>query len=281
MTKNIEIFAFSDEAGSEIPKQIAAMKRNGLTGSELRGTEFGNISDINRTQAKYIAKRLSDEGLKVWSVGSPLGKIGITAPLEPELERLKRTIETAHILGSENIRMFSFYIPRGEEPEKYRSEVIDRLSQMVSVAAGTGVTLCHENEKGIYGENDVRCLEILRDVPEIVGVFDPANFIQCGVDTLSAWELLKERTKYLHIKDALGDGRVVPAGCGVGHVKEIVADFRSMGGRALTIEPHLTVFNGLGALEREGERSQVGEVYTYSDRNSAFDAACTALKDIL
>ncbi len=278
---NLKLYAFADEAGNSVSEQIAAIIRNGLDGAELRGTEYGNVSDISAEQAKEIARRFSDEGLRVWSVGSPLGKIGITAPLEPELERLKRTIETAHILGSENIRMFSFYIPRGEEPEKYRSEIIDRLSQMASVAAGTGVTLCHENEKGIYGENDVRCLEILRDVPGIVGVFDPANFIQCGVDTLSAWELLKARTKYLHIKDALGDGRVVPAGCGVGHVEEIVADFRSMGGLSLTIEPHLTVFNGLGALEREGERSQVGEVYTYPDRNSAFDAACTALKDIL
>ena len=277
----LKLYAFADEAGGSVSEQIAAMKRNGLDGVELRGTEYGSVSDLSPAQAKEISKKLSDEGLKVWSLGSPLGKIGITAPFEPELERLKRTIETAHILGSENIRMFSFYIPRGEEPEKYRSEVLDRLHEMARAAEGTGVTLCHENEKGIYGENDTRCLEILGEVPEIAGVFDPANFIQSKVDTLSAWELLKGRTKYLHIKDALSDGRVVPAGCGVGHVKEIVADYRAMGGCALTVEPHLTVFGGLGALEREGERSQVGEVYTYPDRNSAFDAACNALKAIL
>lgn len=279
----IRIYAFSDEAGADISVQIAAMKRNGLEGTELRGTEFGNVSDLTSERAKEIAKKLSDEGLKAWSIGSPLGKIGIGDPFGPELEKLKRTIETANILGAPNIRIFSFYIPKGENPEKYSSEVIDRLGEMAYVAdtLHSGITLCHENEKGIYGENDTRCLEILKSVPEIVGVFDPANFVQSGVDTLKAWELLKDKIRYLHIKDALADGRVVPAGCGIGNVKEIVKDFVSLGGRAVTVEPHLTVFSGLSGLERDGERSQVGEVYTYPDANSAFDSACSALKAIL
>ncbi len=283
MTKNIEIFAFSDEAGSEIPKQIAAMKRNGLTGSELRGTEFGNISDINRTQAKYIAKRLSDEGLKVWSVGSPLGKIGINDPFGPEIEKLKRTVETAFILGASNIRAFSFYIPGGEEPEKYSSKVIERLSEMAAVTdtLHTGITLCHENEKGIYGDNAERCREILDKVPDIVGVFDPANFVQCGVDTLEAWKLLKDRVRYLHIKDALAEGQVVPAGRGIGHLREIVADYIAMGGMAVTVEPHLTVFSGLTDLERGDKRSHVGETYSYPSADIAFDAACAAIKEII
>lgn len=278
---SLKIFAFADEAGSSISAQIAAMKRNGLQGVELRGTEFGNVSDLDAQQAKEIAKRLSDEGLKVWSLGSPLGKIGVTAPMEPELEKLKRTIETAHIMNTENIRMFSFYLPREAEPSEFKNAVMDRLAQMAEIADGTGVYLCHENEKGIYGENDTRCLEILTEIPSIKGIFDPANFIQSGVDTLLAWQLLKDRIHYLHIKDALADGRVVPAGRGIGNVKAIVGDFMAMGGSAVTIEPHLTVFSGLEGLEREGERSQVGEVYVYPDSDSAFDAACSALKEII
>lgn len=281
-SENVRIYAFADEAGGKISEQIAAMKRNGLCGIELRGTEFGNVSDLKRDDAKKISKMLADEGLKVWSLGSPIGKIGITDPVEPELDKLKRTVELAHIFGSANIRMFSFYIPRGEKPENYRAEVLERLSRMVEIAdtLHTGVRLCHENEKGIYGENAERCSEIL-NIPGIVGVFDPANFVQCGVDTKSAWEILKDRIAYLHIKDALSDGRVVPAGCGIGNVREIVGEYISVGGRAMTVEPHLTVFSGLSGLEREGERSQVGEVYSYPDQNTAFDAACLAIKEIL
>lgn len=281
--ESIRIYAFADEAGSKISEQIAAMKRNGLSGVELRGTEYGNVSDLSLEHAREIAKRLADEGLEVWSLGSPLGKIGVDAPFEPEIEKLKRTLEIADIMGARNIRMFSFYLPRGAEPEKYSAQVIGRLSEMAYVTdtLHSGITLCHENEKGIYGDNAERCLEILENVPEIVGVFDPANFIQCGVDTLKAWELLKDRIRYLHIKDALADGRVVPAGKGIGNVAEIVGEYRAMGGRALTLEPHLTVFKGLSALEQEGERSQIGEVYTYPDADSAFDAACSALKEII
>ena len=33
--------------------------------------------------------------------------------------------------------------------------------------------------------------EALRRFPEISGVFDPANFIQCGQDTAEAWALLR------------------------------------------------------------------------------------------
>lgn len=277
----LNIFAFADEAGGKISEQIYALKRNSLQGVELRGTEYGNVSDLTPEQAKEIAKRFADEGLRIWSLGSPLGKIGITAPFEPELEKLKRTLEIAHIMNTENIRMFSFYIPHGADPAEFKGEVMERLAKMAETAQGSGVSLCHENEKGIYGENDVHCLEILREIPQIKGIFDPANFVQSGVDTLAAWELLKDRIHYLHIKDALADGRVVPAGKGIGNVAMIVSDFIAMGGSAVTIEPHLTVFSGLADLEREGERSHVGEVYTYPDSNSAFDAACDALKALV
>ena len=279
----MKIFAFADEAGSKISSQVNAMKRNGLDGVELRGTEYGNVSDLKPEQAREIKRTLDGEGLKVWSIGSPLGKIGINDSFGPELEKLKRTLETAEILDSKNIRMFSFYIPKNEPAEDFKNEVLDRLSKMAEITDSlhSGIRLCHENEKGIYGENDARCLEILENVPEIYGIFDPANFVQSGVETLKAWELLKNKIRYLHIKDALPDGRVVPAGKGVGNLGKILSEFIGMGGRAVTVEPHLTVFSGLSSLEREGERSQVGEVYEYPDSDTAFDAACNALKELI
>ncbi len=152
---------------------------------------------------------------------------------------------------------------------------------MAELAEPYNVTLCHENEKGIYGDLPERCLELLTEIPAIKGVFDPANYIQSGADTLAAWELLKNHTKYMHIKDALSNGRVVPAGCGNGNVGKIVSEFISLGGCEFTIEPHLTVFKGLAQLEREGEESKVGMLYTYPDSDTAFDAACDAFKKLI
>ncbi len=143
------------------------------------------------------------------------------------------------------------------------------------------MTLCHENEKGIYGDMADRCRELLSTFPELEGVFDPANFIQCGQDTVEAWKLLRDRIKYLHIKDALPDGKGVPAGKGVGYVRSILDDFRSRGGRDVTIEPHLSVFDGLNEGSGAGRnRTQVDE-FCYQSSDAAFDTACSALKALL
>ena len=126
----------------------------------------------------------------------------------------------------------------------------------------------------------VRCLDIVRTLPEIKNVFDPANYVQCGQDTLEAWSMLKGYTKYMHIKDALSDSTVVPAGKGEGNVKKIVAEFLAMGGKDFTLEPHLRVFDGLEKLEHsEGEKRKVS--YAYASNDEAFDAAENAFKELL
>lgn len=276
----MNIYAFADEASPLVEGQIAAMARNGLQGLEIRNVDGVNVSDITLEKAAEVRAKLDAASLVCWSIGSPIGKIAITDPFEPHLEKLRHTLEVARVLGARNLRMFSFYMPKDEDPAPYRDEVLRRLRAMLEAAEGSGIRFCHENEKGIYGDNALRCADLLAQLPQLCNVFDPANFIQCGQDTLQAWDMLKERTVYLHIKDALADGSVVPAGCGIGHVKDIVADYAARGGCDATIEPHLTVFDGLKALEREGEMTQMG-AYTYASSDAAFDAACTAFKALL
>lgn len=279
--ENIKIYAFADEASPVIDEQIAAMKRNRLDGIEIRNADGVNVSELTAQKAKEIAKKLYDNGLSVWSVGSPIGKINIaTDDFEKHFDKFKHTVEIADILGADNIRIFSFFIPWGENPDNYKNAVIDRLGQMLEVVKGSKIELCHENEKGIFGDIASRCLELHTALPDLKGIFDPANFIQCKQDTLQAWDMLAPYIKYMHIKDALADGNVVPAGKGDGKLKQIVADFISKGGNSFTIEPHLTVFDGLKELEREGEQSGIG-LYRYPDSNTAFDAACSAFREVL
>lgn len=279
---NIKIYAFADEASPIIDKQITALKENGLQGLEIRNVDNVNISEISNAKAKEVKKKLDDAGLTVWSLGSPIGKIDIEKDsFAVHTEKFRRTLEIAEILGAENIRLFSFFIPKGKNPVDYKQEVINRLGTFLDLANGTGITLCHENEKGIYGDIPERCLEIHKALPEMPAIFDPANYIQCGADTLKAWEIIKGFVKYLHIKDALPNGSVVPAGKGIGNLPFILDDFRKNGGKCVTIEPHLTVFSGLAALEKEGDKSVVGEVYRYPSNTLAFKAAADALKELI
>ena len=277
----IKIYAFADEASPNIDEQIAALKRNGLNGLEIRNVDGVNISDITLEKAKEVKQKLSSNGLITWSVGSPIGKIDIEKDdFKAHIEKLKHTLEIANILESKNIRMFSFYMPEGKEASDYKKEVIDRLGQMCEIAKAYNVFLCHENEKGIYGDIPERCLEIHKAVPELKGIFDPANYVQSGADTLKAWDMLKSYIYYMHIKDAKSDGAIVPAGVGDGNIKEISNSFIEKGGNAFTIEPHLIEFDGLSGLEREGEKSAISES-GYSDGNTAFDSACEAFKKLL
>ncbi len=279
--QDLRIFAFADEADASLDGQIKALSRNGLCGLEIRGVDGENIADITADKAREIRRRLDDAGFTTWSIGSPIGKIHIeTGDFEAHKEVFKRTLETANILGAENLRMFSFYMPEDKDPDVFKNEVIDRMGALANLAVGSGVILCHENEKGIYGDNAARCLEIFKAVPLLRSVFDPANFVQCGQDTLEAWRMLKPYVKYLHIKDALENGDIVPAGEGAGNIPQILEEYRLQGGCEVTLEPHLAEFAGLGGLEREGEKSQVGG-RQYANLNEAFDAGVAALKALL
>ena len=276
----MKIYAFADEASPKVDEQISAMLRNHLDGLEIRNVDGESVSVISVAKAGEVAKKLSDHGLRVWSIGSPIGKIDIEKDdFEKHLDVLRHTLDVAEALGTTRIRMFSFYIPKDRKPEEFRSRVMDRLAKMVEIASKGNFLLCHENEKAIFGDVASRCDDILRTVPGLKCVFDPANFIQVGQDVPKAWKLLKDRVYYLHIKDALADGSVVPAGNGIGHVPEILREYVSRGGESVTVEPHLTVFEGFASLERD-KKTEI-PAFSYPSSQAAFDAACTALHAIL
>lgn len=269
-----KLAAFADEADSSIFGQIKAMSENGIDYLEIRGVDGQNIADISKEKAREVRRLLDDNGISVWSLGSPFGKIGISGDFSAHLDKFKYGLELADILGARHIRLFSFYVPSGDK-ERYKDEVLERIGKFCEAAKWSGIKLCHENEKGIYGDNAARCSEIHRAFPDIRAVFDPANFVQCGQDTIKAWDMLSENVEYLHIKDALPDGSVVPAGKGAGNIRYILDRYN---GSVLTVEPHLSVFEGFDKLEGS-EKAKMG--YCYPTSRAAFDAAVNALKELI
>ena len=276
------LHAFSDEAGQEIDVQIKALVENGYEGMEIRGVGGVNISKITMDQAKEIKKRVEDAGLCVWSIGSPIGKITLEADFEEHIELYKHTLELSALFGSKAFRLFSFHMPKEETDfSPYKNEVIDRMGRFVEIAKGYDIKICHENEKGIYGDNAARCLEIYQAVSGLGGIFDPANFVQCKQDTIEAWEMLHPYITYMHIKDANEEGKVVPAGEGIGNVGAILKKYYAQGGRDLTLEPHLKVFDGMKDLEKDFDAGMIGQRKVYPDARTAFDAAVTALNGLI
>ena len=282
MNKNVKIYGFADEASPMIDEQIKAMHRNGLAGLEIRNVDGTWIAGVEAEKIREVKAKMDAAGLETWAIGSAIGKIDIeTGDFAEHLENLKKMVEFAHILDAKNLRGFSFFIPKDKDPADYKNEVMERMGKMLDIMRGSGVTFCHENEKGIYGDIASRCVEIFDTFPEIEGIFDTANFVQCNQDTTEAWNMLKHRIKYVHVKDArMSDGVIVPPGEGDGNYSLIIPEYLAQGGTVFTMEPHLVEFVGLQGLEREGEESAVGES-AFGSNDEAFDYACNAFKKLL
>lgn len=278
--ERVILSGFSDEIGPELDYQLETIREFGLSHIELRAADGVNVSDFSPEKVKEVKNKLAGGGVSVSSIGSPIGKIGVEEDFAPHLDKLKRTLEIQKELGAPYLRMFSFYIPQGRAPEDFREEVLDRVGRMVEEAAAWDSVLLHENEKGIYGDNAPRCKELLDAFygPHFKAVFDFANFVQVGQQTLPAYELLKPYVEYVHVKDAQwGTGAVVPAGQGDGHVKDILTDLIGGGWKGfLSLEPHLTDFAGLAALEQDPQKRG-----SALDGKSAWKLALDSLKEIL
>ena len=97
---------------------------------------------------------------------------------------------------------------------------------------------------------------------------------------MDAYSVMKPYIEYIHVKDARkADGVIVPAGKGDGKIQEILKDLFEHGYKGfISLEPHLTEFDGLKNLERDGESLKGMQ---QMDGAEAFTVACEALRKIL
>ena len=279
--RNWIISAFADEHSPDLAGQIAALQSFGISYLELRFLDGKNIADLTLWEAKQAAERLRDGGIRVSALGSPLGKINLADDFAAHLEKAKNVFEIAGIMDTDKIRMFSFYLHSGKSRAQCRSEVIDKLGTMLELADGFGVKLCHENEASIYGQTPEQCKDILDAFGgRLRSVFDMGNFVLEGCKPWpDGYELLKNYIEYVHIKDGLAAGAIVPAGCGEAHIQQILHAFRDEFGKdvLLTIEPHLQTFDGLNKLTDQSFENP----YQFPTAQDAFAEAVKCTKALL
>ena len=263
----IQLCAFADEAGDSLDEQIAALQRNRIPYLELRSIDKKNVSTFTEEEAAAYAARLAAAGIRVWSIGSPLGKAEISCDFDEYMKTVRHTVKLAKIFGCSRIRMFSFFHAKDAE-----EEVVRRLQAMVDAAAEEGVQLYHENEKDVFGET-VEEVARLRRVRGLHFIYDPANFVQCGQDMKQAMRDMLGTVGYFHIKDVVREtGEMVPAGEGDGMIGELLN--RITLDTTLTLEPHLMEFSAYAQIDDTEMKGR----HTYRDNNESFDAACTAIR---
>ena len=271
--------AFADEAGNSIEAQITALKRNDIRYIEPRSVDGSGIIFKTEDELRAIKGKLDEAGIRVNSLGSPIGKFPIESKLEEHLPDFEKAITAAKILNTGYMRVFSFYVAPNEL-DKYRDEVIRRMKVMTEIAGENGITLCHENEKKIYGELPERVKDLLDNVDGLGAIFDPANYRCVNADCTLGMDVSLPKLKYLHIKDAIYEGEViVPAGEGEGKIAEAIdrADKAYDSLLYLTVEPHLKLFDAYRSIDSSALRGK----YSFNTADEAFDTAVHALEKLM
>lgn len=278
--------AFADEAAESLEGQILALAENGIEYIEPRFIDKKGIITLSDEHLFAVRERLDSAGIRVGSVGSPIGKFDIFEEFDVQLEKYERALRACEILGANKMRIFSFYIPR-ENRSDYLPEVARRLNVMAELASARQIVLCHENEEKIYGESPEDVCEILLAVPSLRGIFDPANYAVCGYDPMAGLSVTLEKLAYVHVKDGKMKGSpgtengmiILPAGRGDGRIAEALEIINRHTDKTvmLTLEPHLFASDAFKGVD---DRTLAAEL-DYKNEREAFDAGVKALKGLL
>lgn len=244
---------FGDEIHDDPRIQVAVLQSLGASFIEVRSAWGVNVADFTEEHVTDLAQILTESGMGVSAVASPIGKVDVDLPVSHEVDRLRKIARVAHALGTKYMRIFSYFHP-DRTAESVREAVMERMAALAALAAEEGLVLLHENEKEIYGDTPARVLDLMQtvDSPALRVAWDNANFVQVGVEAPydAGYSMLRPYLEYLQVKDAVAaTGAVVPAGDGDGQLLQTLQALRDDGYTGFaSLEPHLTEGHELGGF---------------------------------
>ncbi len=165
MALNFTFSAFADEVDPNFDLQLAALKRNRIPLLEIRGVDGKGVLDLTDAELETVCEKLAEAGIGVSAVGSPIGKIGIRDDFAPHFEKFKRAVEIAKKLGTTRIRMFSFFIPQGEDPESCFDEVVRAFRRSSPTPRKTACTAATKPKRAFTATRSPACRSCMRPCP--------------------------------------------------------------------------------------------------------------------
>ncbi|MEI7024366.1 sugar phosphate isomerase/epimerase family protein [Paenibacillus sp. y28] len=228
----ILLSGYGDEISPDLDTQLDVLEQEGIRYLDLRSVGsnvFPPVSNMLALPEKEIVrmkKKIRERGFKVNSLNTSIGKYDIREPFTPQLHDLMHAICLARFFETTNVRIFSFYVPKGADPREYRDEVICRMRLMAQIAEREGITLMLENDALLYGSNGERLRDIFHSVhsPCLRLAFDPANFIQSQVLPMTdAYSYVWPYISWVQAKDAfINTGKAALIGEGDGQIRELL-----------------------------------------------------------
>jgi sugar phosphate isomerase/epimerase len=212
----MELAYFADEVDKEdFDEAVRLGVEAGATGIELRGGIWGKrVQEIDDDEVKRVQDVLTKYGVKVISVGSPVGKCAHdnAQELAGHQKMFERMVDLAKAFDTTVIRGFALWNPNRKDGDRvnrpgvanYLDIIVPFLEPIVKLAAQEGVTFSLENEGATVAGSCAEALEVanaLGDTPGFSFCWDVNNGIGCGERAFpEGYDLIKGRMSHLHIK---------------------------------------------------------------------------------
>lgn len=164
-----------------------------------------DVMNVSKKQIPLYQDAVRESGVKIYVY------IEVISFLKAGSHRIKQTqraIDIAKQLGATYLMIvpysgFDVYRARKMGKEKVFEKMIAGFRDAVSMGQRAGIRICVETtpHDGSCFSGTEDCLRILRSVEGLDFVFDTANMLPHGDDPLVAYEKLKDRIAYVHLKD--------------------------------------------------------------------------------
>ncbi len=228
----MEICVVLDEISGDPETALELASGWGLHHFELRGYGTDRVPCFSAFQKQRLAQLLAEYEAEIVAISPGIFKCPFPRPAQGTTsvpcidyasfqdrlkafqllryhreELLPRSIEYALEIGAGMIVIFGFL--RGQDPMgQMPDEALEALHDAGDQAAGAGLTLALEVEKGLWADTGEHTAEILRALnhPAIGANWDPGNaFVTGETPYPNGYEHLKTDIRHVHFKDALRD----------------------------------------------------------------------------
>jgi sugar phosphate isomerase/epimerase len=235
---SVVLSAFGDEAavGKSAVEQLAVLSALGLTHYSVRFVDLGggvkNVMKLSDDEVSRLVALHHQYDMRVATLGSPIGKVklvdvadgtnNVYRPFDQYLEQdVMHAISLANRLGTKLIRGFSFYPPKGKDPEPYFQQAVDQLGKIAERCHREGVVYGLELEANLIGSTGLMLYRLHKAVgnPAMTTVYDGANLACQNYPAHRCYD------EYIRMRDSVGwmhvkDYKIDPEMEWTGHVDE-------------------------------------------------------------
>lgn len=218
----------TDEVSPDLGEALRTFfPKYGLKWAELRNLKLNGKNKYvykaaTADEIKDIRKQLDDAGVTLSVLDTAFYKIALPGskplheganelnPAEGEFARqmdeLKQAADTAHALGTNKLRIFTFL--RVPDPNSIFERIVEELHKALAVAKQHDVVLVVENEHSCNTATGTETAQLFKAIPDkrLMHNWDPGNCFEGGEEPFpKAWNMLDhKRIAHIHLKDAAG-----------------------------------------------------------------------------